>query len=280
MIKLITLLNLWRIILKNSLKKLNIHGGFYYLHPITIAAYFIFALIICFTSSSLTIAICSGVLAVAAIIRRNIKTLLYCLPMALFIAILNPLFNYSGETVLFTLFDRSYTLEAVFAGLEEAAIILCTIMIFSFFNIAMSDEKFMALSGRIFPKISIMLMMIFRHTALLKNAYEETKSMAEMNGISPKGKSLIYKLKISAAYLDGITSSALENSIDTGISMVSRGFLNKDKTVIRKYHFCYYDTIFILLFAAIFALTFWPMISPYAAAAYYALILLAKEAKE
>ncbi len=255
--------------IKYALKNLHINGGFYYLHPLCAALYYISALVLCFVQSPAGIAAALFIMIVFSVIRGNWKSFVYCLPLAVFIIILNPIFNHSGETVLFTLFGCNYTLESFSAGFQEAAVILCAVLIFSFFNLSVNDERFMELCGGFFPKISIMLLMIFRHTELLKNAYEETKNMAEINGISLKTKSFKNKLKIGSAFLDGITSAALENSIDTGISMAARGFLNKNKTRIKKYRFGLRDAVFIIVISGIFACSFIKPLSVPSAAVFF-----------
>ena len=48
--------------------------------------------------------------------RKGIKTILLLLPVFALIGLVNPLFNILGETQLFLLFGRPYTLEALYYG--------------------------------------------------------------------------------------------------------------------------------------------------------------------
>src|SRR5690606_15261610 len=86
------------------------------------------------------------------------------LPMLLFMAALNPLFNHQGVTILFYL-ERSgnpVTLESILYGISSAIMFVTVIMWFSCYNKVMTSDKFIYLFGRIMPKLSLLLSMTLR----------------------------------------------------------------------------------------------------------------------
>ena len=73
------------------------------------------------------------------------KTILGLLPLFLVLTAVNPLFNRYGSTVLFTYWDRPYTLEALLYGAAIAAIFVEMILWFGCYNAVLTGDKFTAL---------------------------------------------------------------------------------------------------------------------------------------
>ena len=62
--------------------------------------------------------------------RKGIRMLLALLPLFLFMTAINPLFNTYGATVLFHVFGRPYTLEALFYCAAIAAVLVVMLIWF------------------------------------------------------------------------------------------------------------------------------------------------------
>ena len=78
-------------------------------------------------------------------------------PLLLFSAVLNPLFNHEGATILTYLPDGNpLTLESMLYGVSAAAMMVTVILWFSCYNSVMTSDKFLYLFGRVIPALSLL----------------------------------------------------------------------------------------------------------------------------
>lgn len=146
-------------------------------------------------------------------------------PLFIFLTFINPLLNTRGVTVLFRLFGRPYTLEALYYGVAIAAIFIVTILWFACFNKVLTGDKFACLFGNIIPYVSLLLVMVFR---MVPNLIRKSKQIIGVRSSIGKGteSSANTKQKLSAGLtvLSVLISWALEESVVTADSMRSRGY--------------------------------------------------------
>ena len=94
----------------------------------------------------------------------------YLLPVLLFTAVLNPLFNHEGKTVLFYLWnDNPVTLEAVCFGLASAVLMGASIVWFNCCNAVFTTDKIIYLFGRVIPSLSLLISMTLRFVPRFKD---------------------------------------------------------------------------------------------------------------
>ena len=93
---------------------------------------------------------------------KGLKQILLMMPLFLAVIILNPLVNRDGTTVLFLLFGKPYTLEALIYGAVLSGMFLTMILWFSCYSAVMTGDKFTSLFGNLLPSLSLLLVMIFR----------------------------------------------------------------------------------------------------------------------
>lgn len=172
----------------------------------------------------------SGIVASAAYYlllsgKTGIKTILLLLPLFLFLTAINPLFNTMGDTVLFTLFDRSYTWEALLYGGALAAMFVVMLLWFGCCNRVLTSDKFTSLFGNLIPAISLILVMVLR---LVPNFLQKVRQLSGARKSIGKGAAenatLREKLSDGMTLLGALVSWALEGSIVTGDSMRARGY--------------------------------------------------------
>ena len=95
--------------------------------------------------------------------KGTIKYILcFILPMILVFAIVNPLVNSRGETVLFYTKYSQITMEAAIYGLMSGFMLAVVLLWFSCYNKIMTSDKFVYLFGRIMPAISLIFSMVMR----------------------------------------------------------------------------------------------------------------------
>ena len=106
--------------------------------------------------------LCGG--AYYAVLRRArcAKTLGFLLIAMVLVAAVNPLFNTLGETILFTLFGRPYTWQALCYGGCAGMMFAAVSLWFLCGGIVMTSDKFTSLFGAVIPAISLVLVMVLR----------------------------------------------------------------------------------------------------------------------
>lgn len=157
--------------------------------------------------------------------KKGWKTILGMLPLFVFLAAINPLFNIYGKTVLFHIFSRPYTVEALLYGAAIAAMFVAMLLWFGCYNKVLTSDKFTSLFGNLIPAISLLLVMVFR---MVPNFMRKTqqiigarKSIGKGAGEAASNKE---KLNDGMTVLGSLTSWALEGSVITGDSMRARGY--------------------------------------------------------
>ena len=153
------------------------------------------------------------------------KTILTMAALFLFLTAINPLFNTFGETPLFYLFGRPYTLEALRYGAVLGGVFVTMLLWFGCYNKVLTGDKFTSLFGNLIPAISLLLVMVFRMVPnLMRKAVQingARKSIGKGAGENATAKE---KLVDGITVLGALTSWALEGSVVTGDSMRSRGY--------------------------------------------------------
>ncbi len=144
---------------RNPLSSLHPALAFFYLAGIFVVS--VFVLHPAFLGISVTAALLYLALLKGA--KKALLRLLAFLPMALLIALFNPLFNHEGVTILWYLKSQNpVTLESVLYGAASGMMFLCVLLWFSCYHEVMTSDKFIALFGRILPSASLLLSMTLR----------------------------------------------------------------------------------------------------------------------
>ena len=149
---------------------------------------------------------------------------------------LNPLFNHYGQWVLFTVFGRPYTWEALAYGMTIAGMFVVMLLWFGCYSRVLTSDKFICLFGRLIPSLSLLLVMILR---LIPSLTRKARQIAGARMCIGKGvaEGASWKEKISAGMhvLSALTDWALEGSIVTADSMRARGYGGARRTSFQIY---------------------------------------------
>ena len=163
--------------------------------------------------------------------RKGIKNILLMIPLFVFVTLFNPIVNTRGATVLFTYFDRPYTLEALVYGVAVAATFVLMLLWFGCYGKVLTGDKFTCLFGNLAPSLSLLLVMVFR---MIPNIIQKSKQIIGVRGSIGKGtaekSSIKDKLGSGMTVIGVLTSWALEGSITTSDSMRSRGYGTSKRT--------------------------------------------------
>ena len=157
--------------------------------------------------------------------RKGVRMLLAALPLCLIIAAINPLFNHKGDTILFYLFEKPYTFEALTYGAALAGILLVMLLWFGCYSAVMTGDKFTSLFGNLIPALSLLLVMIFRMVpSLMRRARQISGARKSIGKGAAAQASYMDKATEGMTILYSLTAWALEGSIVTADSMRARGY--------------------------------------------------------
>ncbi len=180
--------------------------------------------------------------------RSAWKMILSMLLLAVLLCAINPLFNTSGEHILFRVFGRPYTLEALYYGMAIAAIFVLMMLWFGCYNAVLTSDKFTELFGNLIPAISLLLVMVLR---MIPSFFRKIKQITGARKSIGKGvgKSDGIKSKIGQGMtvLSALTDWALEGSVVTADSMRARGYGSAKRTSFRIYRMTLRDWVLLAL---------------------------------
>ena len=233
--------------------------GFSKYHPVTNFLFFLFAICfgVLFQHPAYLIAaiLCASAYYLLLQGKKALKSIAFMLPLLLIVAAINPLFNTQGEHVLFLLFGRPYTLEALLYGFAVGAILVITLLWFGCYNYVMTEDKFTALFGNLAPALSLLLVMVFRLVPSLLTKTRQIANARRSIGKGTENAPLKEKLSHGMTVLLTLTGWALESSIITADSMRSRGYGTAKRTSFQIYRMGRSDWLLLVFTAATAAIT-------------------------
>lgn len=171
--------------------------------------------------------------------KKAIKTMLWLmLPVFLLSALINPLFNHEGVTLLFYFkTGNPLTLESVIYGLASGMMLISVLNWFSCYQVVMTSDKFIYLFGKAIPAMSLILSMVLRFVPKFKGQITKVSDAQKCIGRDVTNGNLIQKAKHGMKILSIMTTWALENSVETADSMKSRGYGLRGRTNFSIYRF-------------------------------------------
>lgn len=188
--------------------------------------------------------------------KKGWNTILGLLPMFLILTAINPLFNTLGETPLFHLGSRPYTLEALLYGAALASMFVIMMLWFGCYNKVLTSDKFTCLFGNLIPSISLLLVMVFR---MVPSFIRKTQQIIGARKSIGKGISETAttreKLQDGGTVLGALTSWALEGSVVTGDSMRARGYGTAKRSSFMIYRMTQADWILLVVMLTLLGVT-------------------------
>lgn len=199
-------------------------------HPIVNFVYFVLVIgFSCFFMHPvcLAISLISGfVYSVMLKGKKHIKTnLIYMIPMLLAMALINPVFNHEGVTVIGHFpSGNPLTLESIIYGFCASAMIISVICHFSCYNVVMTSDKCIYLFGKVIPALSLIISMTLRFVPRFFTQLKVVTNAQKCMGRDVSGGSVIRRIKNGLNILSVMITWAFENSIETADSMKARGY--------------------------------------------------------
>jgi len=154
---------------------------------------------------------------------QRLKTHLELLGFLLLLALINPLFQHTGSTVLFLLNDNPVTLEACVYGLAAATMIVAVIYWFRCFSEDLTSDKLLYLFGGLSPRLALLFSMTLRYIPLFSKQAKRVNQAQRATGLYKEDNS-IDELRGRSRVFSVMVTWALENGIITADSMEARGY--------------------------------------------------------
>ncbi|MED9970637.1 MAG: energy-coupling factor transporter transmembrane component T [Ruminococcus sp.] len=206
------------------------------LHPITNMLFFVFAITFSmFINHPVCIAISLITAGLTAVYLNGKQALLFSLrfllPLIILTAVINPVFNHRGATIIEYLpWGNPLTLESVIYGLTAAVLLSSAALWFSCFHKVMTSDKFVYLFGRVIPSLSLVLSMALRFVPRFNAQLKLVRKAQKAIGRDMSDGTILLRIKNGVKILSLMITWSLENAIDTSDSMKSRGYGLKGRT--------------------------------------------------
>ncbi len=171
--------------------------------------------------------------------RSAIKNnLIYMIPVMMATALINPMFNHDGVTIICYLPSQNpLTAESIAYGFG-AAVMLCSVICwFSSYNEVMTSDKFIYLFGRIIPSMSLIISMTLRFVPRFLRELKSVMNAQKCMGRDMSKGSVLRRAKNGLAVLSIMLTRSLENSVETADSMRARGYGLPQRTSFSIYTF-------------------------------------------
>ena len=178
--------------------------------------------------------------------NKHIRSHLFFLMLFVILSLANPLVSHNGATVLFVMNNNPVTLEALLYGINSSAMIVGVLYLLRSFTQIMTSEKLLYVTGRLSPKLSMILSMAIRFIPLFSRQGQKVNDTQKVMGLY-KDDNLIDDLKGHMRVFSVVSTWGLENGIITADCMEARGYGTARRTQMSRFSFTLRDLIFMLV---------------------------------
>ena len=174
-----------------------------------------------------------------------IQKMRFALLLMLIIALANPLFNRSGVTMLFVLFDQWVTLEAVMYGIVSGVQLASVILWFACYQAVMTSDKFLYLFGKLAPSASLLITMTLRLIPVIQLQLKQIQTSQRM--LMKKTDRVSLKMNAAIRHISTLLSWSMENAVEMADSMKARGYGIRRRTTFHLFRFDTRDSVILCL---------------------------------
>jgi len=220
--------------------------GFAALHPGVALAYFVIVILLSVCVPHPVLLACSAAGALLYCLQlkgahATGKLLAGLVPLVLFAALVNALFNHQGVTILGHAWGAPITREALLYGAALAVMLAAVLLWFSCYNVVITSEKFLATVGRAVPSLALVISMALCFVPRYLKQLRRIAAAQRGLGRDAQAGNLRARLSSGFAQLSILTSWALESAIDTADSMHARGYGLPGRSAYAPFRFTDYD---------------------------------------
>ena len=229
-------------------------------HPLVNMVYFVFAIgfsCVLLNPFCLIFSLIGSIAFMLMCDSKGKKQIVYFVPVFIFAALFNPLFNHRGLTII-TYFPggNPLTEESIVYGLASGAMLVAVIAWFSCFNMVMTSDKFIYLFGKVAPSLSLILSMTLRFVPRFISELKKVAVAQKGIGNGIGNGSIKDRIKNGLSVLSVTVTWALENAVETSDSMKARGYGLPGRSAFSLFKFTKKDALALMsvLFFGIYSL--------------------------
>ncbi len=198
-------------------------------HPAALLGFFAAALVLTVVVQRLAFQVVAAAAALALLLSVRgaaaWRTVGALVPVVLAVALVNPLVNSQGATVIAMLpWGRPYTLEALLFGVQTGAMLATMLLWFASFNALVAGEKLSYLIGGSAPGAALVFSLVLQLVPRFQRRAQTVFAAFDGLGMGHGRGSAAQRVRQGARELSALTGWALEGSIVTADSMRARGF--------------------------------------------------------
>lgn len=183
--------------------------------------------------------------------KRGLLFNLCIIPAGILYVILYSDYNHYGITNLgVNSIGNQITLEAICGGLSISIRVLAVVMLLSCMFAVVTSDKVVYLFGRFSPKLSLFLSVLLRSVPRVKERCRRIHRSRRGIGKGTGCGNLLQRCKNGISIFSTVITWTLEDFMESGISMKSRGYTLKGRTAFSIYRFDDRDRMLTVGFAA------------------------------
>ena len=189
--------------------------------------------------------------------------------------VINPVFSHNGKTVLFVVYDRPVTAQALLYG-AAAGVMVAAVLYWSVsFNAVMTSDRVIYTLGRLSPKAALVTALALRFVPLFIREARSINDAQKVMGIY-KEETIVSRFRGGVRVFSALLTCVTEKTLITADSMAARGYAGERRRPYPLFSMKTYDLLFLaamLLFGAAaayagfrnaFFYDFYPQLSPLA----------------
>lgn len=194
--------------------------------------------------------------------KAALVSALLTIPMMLLAAVINPIFNHAGVTVLaYFPSGNPLTAESFFYGIAAATMLAAVIFHFACYNEVMTSDKFVYLFGKVIPTLSLVLSMTLKFIPTFTARLKEIVNVQRTLGRDMSSGNILKRMRCAVKILSVLVTWSLESAVETADSMKSRGYGLSGRTSYSIFHFDKRDLKVLLWITALSLTVLWGVYS-------------------
>jgi len=162
------------------------------------------------------------------------KGFIYFIPFFIVGVIINSVFVSEGSTIIFTILNKNFTLEAMSYSFIFSFRLLLVIHIFINLEIMIDSDRALSYFSKKLPKTTLTMLIALKFFPAMKRRIYSLKEIYSIRGVDFEGNRLIDKVKGYVPVISVLLESSLEGAFDIGEAAYIRGFLSGERSIYDK----------------------------------------------
>ncbi len=188
--------------------------------------------------------------------KKGLVFNLVLIPFVILYVMIYASYNHFGVTVLWqNSIGNNMTKEAIVYGGVLGIKGVTLIILFACVLEVMSIDKVVYLLGRISPKLSLYVSILFRSVPLIGEREREVSLGRQGIGRGKSDGNILRRVKNILSVASIVTTATLDSYIDSSTSMKARGYSLKGRTAFSTYRFDNRDRLVLLVMTALIMIT-------------------------